>query len=126
MGIRKATTAFLTKPGLGRTLAVSGVAGAGAAALAHLINMPKEDQAAVAVEAEERGLTPLELVVGALVATGTGVTVNPMDTEAEQQLNEHRDSPESEVMVEALKKAEAERDVSRRYQQQFDLGRRMM
>ena len=126
MGIRKATTAFLTTPSLGRTFAVATTAGAGAAALAHLINMPKEDQAAVVAEAEDQGLSPLELIVGALVAGGVGDQVHHMENEAEEKLQQHADSPESKMMIEELKKAESDKDVMRKYERMNNLGRRLM
>lgn len=114
MGIRKATTAFFTTPSFGRTLAIGGMAGAGATALAHLINMPEEEQALVAAEAADRGLTPVELIVGALVGSFTGDYVDRTDKEHEQRLQEHADSPESRLMVEDLKSAELDKDVTRK------------
>ena len=72
MNIKLAGQRFLTTPSLGRTLVIAGGAGAGATALAHLINAPKDEQIAIVQEAEDRGLTPTELIIGALAATLAG------------------------------------------------------
>ena len=72
MNIRLAGQGFLNTPSLGRTLVIGGGAGAAATALAHLINAPEEQQVAIVQEADDRGLTPTELIIGAFAAGVVG------------------------------------------------------
>lgn len=97
MNIKLAGQKFLTTPSLGRTLVISGGAGAGAAALAHLLNAPKEQQIAIAEEAEGRGLTATELIIGALAATLVGD-----GTHRSGLLDEEADDGAKEVRVKKL------------------------
>ena len=69
---------------MGRTLVIGGGAGAGATALAHLIQAPKEEQIAIVQEADDRGLSATELIIGALAAGmfGRGTHILGEDSEA--------------------------------------------
>ena len=120
MGIRIAVKDFILKPSIGRNIAAAGAVGAGAAALGHLISMPGDQQEAVVAEADERGLSTGQLILGALLLGGaadmavtatnsTYPTVIPID-------DTYVEDVEEKIRAQALIDEEFERYVAQRPQ----------
>ena len=83
MSIKAAGQRFLNDPKFRRALLVGGGAGAGATALAHLINAPKDEQVVIVQEADDRGLSTTELIIGALAAGMVGEGAYILDENSE-------------------------------------------
>ena len=109
MSIKAAGQRFLNDPKFRRALLVGGGAGAGATALAHLINAPKDEQVVIVQEADDRGLSATELIIGALAAGmfGEGAYIFGEDHQAVEDVaaNIRRDELIRQETEPAAKKA---------------------